>query len=317
MTFDHVIVTRFSVRFGDYPPPHDEWLRYRWAFFSDALAPAVAAQTVSDFRWLVYFDIDTPDWLREEIEEIREGLFTPVFVPSWSDRVARHTVADIATAPYLITTRIDSDDAIATRFVADIQSRFDRQESMYINLLCGLQVERTGEIYRYDEPSNPFLSYVERREDAVLPRTVFYDLRHGQSRGHADMLSVVGPPRWMQIIHGVNLANSVRGLRVRPETYEADFQFDLPFDRTIGSGRYYRQRLRSAVDLLRLWLLYPMYAREFFATRRLRRAGTQVLPQWDSVPTRTPRPSWLRRFGRPVRRALRSADAAVRLRRNR
>ena len=283
--FDHVILTRFSVRFpGSAPVVDDDWLFYRWAFFCDALAASVARQTVRRFEWLVFFDVETPTWLREEIDALSPGLFTPVFVSSWSPLIAQHAVAEVSSSPYLITTRIDSDDAIARQFVADVQSHFAHQESLYINLLCGVQVERTGEVYRYDEPSNPFISYVEKRAPHGLPRTVFYSVSHGSSRMFADILNVVGPPRWMQIIHGSNIANCVRGLRARPETFEGDFDLHLPFDRRVSTKRYLRERTRSVVDLLKLWALYPHFLREFAATRRLVWAGTRVLPRRAGPP---------------------------------
>lgn len=315
--FDHVILTRFSVRFEGFPPIEDDWLAYRWAFFRDALAASVARQTVRDFQWLVFFDIDTPAWLRAEIEVVGEGLFTPRYVATWSSRVAQAAVAEVSDTPFLITTRIDSDDAIAIQFVADVQSRFDHQESMYVNLLCGVQVERTGEVYRYDEPCGPFISYIERRVASIPPRTVFQSLSHGQSQLFADVLNVVGPPRWMQIIHGSNLANGVRGLRARPEPFEADFDIDLPFNRSVSDARYRHERLRSILDLARFWALHPAYAREYRVARRLRRAGTQVLTRLDAPVAPVEYPIWIRRVGSPIRQAMRGAETRWRRRRNR
>lgn len=277
--FDHVILTRFSVRFPGSLPIDEDWLAYRWAFFRDALASSLSRQTVRTFQWLVFFDIDSPTWLREEVDELSSDLFTPVYVSSWSPGIAQSAVAGVSTAPYLITTRIDSDDAVARQFIADVQEHFDEQESLYINLLCGVQVERTGEVYRYNEPSNPFISYVERRLQTDLPRTVFQNLSHGRSRAFGDLLNVVGPPRWMQIIHGSNIANGVRGLRIRPETFEADFDMDLPFDRTVSGRRYLQERTRSLFDLLAFWFRRPSYAREFLVAQGLRRAGSQTLPR--------------------------------------
>jgi hypothetical protein len=315
--FDHVILTRFSVRFPGSPPVvDDDWLFYRWAFFCDALAASVARQTVRLFEWLVFFDVETPTWLREAIDALSPGLFTPVFVSSWSPLIAQQAVAEVSSSPYLITTRIDSDDAIARQFVADVQSHFAHQESLYINLLCGVQVERTGEVYRYDEPSNPFISYVEKRAPSELPRTVFFTLRHSDCRWYADLLNVVGPPRWMQIIHGSNIANCVRGPRARPETFEADFDLDLPFDREVSAGRYRRERARSIVDLLSLWALHPHYAREWAVARILRLSGTQVRRRQGeprppgTIGGRVPRPVVA------VVESLRAREASRRTRRN-
>lgn len=197
--------------------------------------------------------------------------------------------------------------------MADVHDVFDQQDALYVNFLCGVQIERTGELYRYDEPSGPFISFIERR--IGQPKTVFQSFRHAHSQRYADLLNIVGPPRWMQILHGSNLANSVRGLRARPEPYEADFPIDLPFERHVTTSQYLRQRTRSAFDLARLWLLHPYFAREFVRARRLRRAGTMILPQSSSVGEQARYPEWVMRTGRPVVRAVRALDTAWRRRR--
>lgn len=314
--FDHVILTRFSVRFDGWPAPTDEWLRYRWAFFCDALASSLSNQTVRDFQWLVFFDTDTPAWLREEISVVSPGLFEPQFVSTWAGGVAREAVAEVSDAPYLITTRIDSDDAVAVQFVADVQACFDRQQALFVNFLCGIQIDRTGAVYRYDEPSNPFISYIEERVPGELPGTVFLTLAHAETCHLAATLNLVRPPRWVQIIHGTNIANGVRGLRVRPEPYEADFQFDLQFDRTVDAFRYRRERALSAFGRLRFWALYPQFIAEYRVTRRLAAQGSQILPQIPTELDRHVLPARLRETLKPAVRKLRKAEAKLRAARN-
>lgn len=315
--FDHVVLTRFSVRFDGWSAPTDEWLRYRWAFFCDALVSSLSNQTVHDFQWLVFFDTDTPSWLREQIDAVSPGLFEPRFVPSWAGGVAREAVAAVTSAPYLITTRIDSDDAVAVDFIADIQACFEHQQALFVNFLCGIQIDRTGAVYRYNEPSNPFISYIEERVEGQLPGTVFLTLSHAGTRHLAETLNIVGPPRWVQIIHGTNVANGVRGLRVRPQPYEADFQFELHFDRSVETARYMRERGQSMFSRLRLWALYPQFLSEYRLTRRLAAQGTQLLPQIPTKPDRHILPPRLREALKPVVRWLRQAEAKLQSSRNR
>ena len=96
-------------------PAGEEWLRYRLAFFYDAALPSVAAQSGADFAWLVLFDDRCPDSFRTDVEDLAaDGLFSPL----WSHEPFRRDtfagpVLRRAHAPHLITTRMDSDDALA------------------------------------------------------------------------------------------------------------------------------------------------------------------------------------------------------------
>lgn len=235
--FDHVILTRYSVAFTLHQPPADEdWLAYRWGLFRDACAASLARQSVRAFTWLVFFDARAPQWLRDEVAELAPGLFTPVWLDEpWSLTGIQREVAAVTSAPYLITTRLDSDDGLAVRFVEDVQSRFAQQDGLYVNFLRGVQVERGGQMFRYDEPSNPFISYIEKRVDGVPPRTVFQDFGHGRSGLHAPLLNIIGPPRWLQIVHGGNVLNEIRGLRERPGPANREFDVELPYRTSVGS----------------------------------------------------------------------------------
>lgn len=282
--FDHVLLTRFSVRFTeDQPPAEEGWLAYRWGFFPDALASSLRNQTNRDFRWLVFFDAASPDWLREEVAESCPDLFDPVWLSDpWSLPVVQASVAAVADQPYLITTRLDSDDAVATKFVADLQSHCDHQESLYVNFLNGVQVERNGAIYRFDYPLNPFISYIERRSPDTAPRTVFQDFRHGYCQNLAPVLNVVGPPRWMQVVHGSNLANDIYGLRARPASVRGEFNLDLPYRDEVPGTTLAAETAVSAARMLRTWSREPFRIRQFATGKWLRMRGTRVLPQRTS-----------------------------------
>lgn len=280
-SFDHVILTRFSVRFvADQLPPTNEWLQFRWAFFRDACASSLANQTSDRFTWLVFFDESSPQWLREEVAEQARGLFRPVWLDeTWSLAAVQRAVESLATAEYLITTRLDSDDAVARDFVADIQSAFDEQGALYVNFLNGVQVSRTGEVFRYRAPSNAFISFIERREPGQSPRTVFQHPQHGRSREHAPLLNLVGPPRWMQVVHDANLMNSVRGTRLRPEVVNGEFELDLPYTREVGRSQLLREYARSLGRLWGTWLRQPWLFRQYASAAMLQTRGTRLLNQ--------------------------------------
>lgn len=278
--YDHVLLTRFSVRFGRHEPPGDNWLLYRWMFFRDALVSSISRGSARPHEWLVFFDESAPEWLRAEIDALAPGLFTPVYLAEpWGVVPVRRAVESVTSAPFLITTRVDSDDAVAVRFIEDIQAQFARQASLYVCFLSGVQIERGGQLFHYDEPSGPFLTYIEQRRPHTSPRTVFQSLGHGDSRDYGPLLTIVGPPRWMQVIHGGNLANGIRGLRIAPTVVEAEFDLDLEYTHDVPAPRLHRERAVSVLRLALRWARQPYLIGEFFATRRLRAAGTSLQPR--------------------------------------
>ena len=132
MAFDHLVLTRFSaVRRGQVEPMPPEWLTYRLGFFYDACHPSLTRQVGrAPFRWLVFLDDRCPDAFREQVEELAHGAFEPVWghedfhgvaLPQAIERYAA------ASGPsHLITSRVDSDDAVARDFVAAVQAQFER-----------------------------------------------------------------------------------------------------------------------------------------------------------------------------------------------
>lgn len=245
-SFEHFVITRFSAVFASDAPPADQaWLDYRLGFFWQAGCAAMARQRGDvRFRWLVFFDDRVDPDFRSTIEDLSEGLFEPVFTHEvWGASLVQRAIAERSSAPYLITTRLDSDDALGMRFIAEVQSHFEEQESMFINLNRGLQVDRTGSIYRFDAPSNAFISLIERRQEGVLPRTVYVDHFHTAARRHAPVKEVITGPMWIQIVHGGNLANHVRGTRVHPYHANRAIDMDLPYRTRIGMLAYAREKL--------------------------------------------------------------------------
>ena len=166
-SFDHVLLTRFSaVLHPDAPPADEDWLFYRLGFFVDACLPSVLSQRgAQSFEWLVIFDDRCSDDFRAQVEELADGAFTPIWThePFTRDAFAQH-VADRCHSPFVITTRIDSDDAMAVDLMASVQAQFDGQERLFVNFPRGIQIDRSGAVHRATILSSPFLSLIEARE---------------------------------------------------------------------------------------------------------------------------------------------------------
>jgi hypothetical protein len=256
--FDHVLLTRFSaVMAPEAEPAGEEWLRYRLAFFDQVTYASVVSQTTRDFQWLVLFDDRCSAEFRADIEYLAEDVFTPV----WTHETFRRDsfaepVAAVTHAPYLITTRIDSDDAMAVDFMETVQAQFAHQERLFVNLTRGIQVDRSGAVYLSDQLSNPFISLVERREPGRLPDTV-YVAKHARARAKGPIREVRAPAMWMQVVHDLNVSNIVNGPRIAPGVVAERFRVDLTYDEDFRGTGLARARARQVGRLVRLWAAHP------------------------------------------------------------
>lgn len=226
--FEHFILTRFSVRFTvDQPSPDRAWLEYRLGLFRE-LAYASIVQQVGDprFRWLVFFDGQREKWFEDQISEMAEGVFEPVWIDTTFFRAVASEVGKRASAPYVITTRFDSDDAIARNYIQSIQQEFDEQEMLFVNFQRGLQFERSGELYTFLHPSNAFVSLIEKRSPNKPISTAFVTA-HGAINSFADVREVKAPPMWLCVVHGSNLLNAISSASIRTDPAELARYFDV------------------------------------------------------------------------------------------
>ena len=108
--------------------------RTGWNCFCDIAIPSVTRQESVEFRWLVFCNALSPVWFKREIAQLND-VCIPVFVEGLAtDSVLRQKVmeAGVIRTPYLITTRIDNDDAISRRHLWHVQRAFRRQERQFI-----------------------------------------------------------------------------------------------------------------------------------------------------------------------------------------
>ena len=213
----HLILTRFNVRSGGREQPIRErrdWLAQRFELFDTFCFPSVAAQTRKDFRWIVFFDAHTPEPFRSRIEQYRQlPQFTPLFVDGWEKRIVFPTLRAMARPgdQEILTTRLDNDDGLHSRYVERLREEVERRGRGFYNFSTGL-VYCGGRVYQHADPSNAFMSALE---PVTACRTVW-------RKPHTDICEtqvvhqVEMPHAWLQVIHGTNVSNRVRGVRVSP-----------------------------------------------------------------------------------------------------
>ncbi len=169
----------------------DKWMQDRLELFDKYCVPSVMSQSNKNFTWLVVFDPKTPSKFRERIERYRDdGVLVPLYAKSrcrdearvvasvFSGKLLRflHFEAALPAAQdyvtrrldkwteYIITTRLDNDDAIHSDFVRRVQDLVPTEKPTRPGPLIKL-------IHRWtlDRPPKP-ASFVDRQIYKVVQR---------------------------------------------------------------------------------------------------------------------------------------------------
>lgn len=86
---------------------------------------------------------------------------------------------------------------------------------------------------------------------------------------------------WLEIIHGLNVVNDVRGPRVAPDELNARFSLTLDYRRAVPRRTLHRERLTSLGKVASSWRRIPILAIECGQGVRHRLTGTAMLPHED------------------------------------
>jgi hypothetical protein len=252
---DHVILTRFNL-----PSAGAEsvvrakhgWLTERIELFENYCLPSVLAQTERRFRWLIYFDPESPAWLKERIAS-HAGHYVPVFRMQVGREELMADISDLfaAKGDELLTSNLDNDDGLAVDFVERLQSQPRPATSTAYYLSNGLIKSPDGLFHHHDR-HNAFASVRSRWQS---PITCWADW-HNRLANHMPVVEVEGAPGWLQVVHGGNVSNRTRGRLVSPKPYGELFGTSLddvaePGGRTLLRDRFVGHPLRMARDRAR------------------------------------------------------------------
>ena len=87
--FQHYILTRFNLRANSWTTTKnnekvltEEWLKDRFDLFENFCYNSVKNQRNQNFKWLVFFDINTPDTYKQKVEKYNRDFenFHPIFI---------------------------------------------------------------------------------------------------------------------------------------------------------------------------------------------------------------------------------------------
>ena len=224
----HYILTRFNVA----SPGREQairlrpgWLAGRFELFEKYCLPSVASQTIKEFEWIIFFDNTTSDHFREKIITLQKVFPFRAEFTHLSDmrEIAPQAVRKNHSANWLLTSRLDSDDILAVDHVARLRAIIGPVRSQVINFLEGtiLSVNRKGpRLYRIEDHSNPFASLLEPLRPEA--KTIWGE-KHVDISKMTPVRQIAGRPAWMQIVHGGNVSNRIKGERVAIADYRDAF----------------------------------------------------------------------------------------------
>lgn len=249
--FCHLILTQFNVKIDSESEIRvgPEWLSYRFDLFERFCYPSIRGQTNQHFKWLVFFDLHTPNIFREKVESYaRWNNFVPCYVDSFSN-LENHDIIRENISPdskYIITTRIDNDDAVSTDFVDKIQKNFYNQRLEFINFTNGYLLDcNKHKLYKKRIFSNMFISLIESVENFKTvfcavpchtgPQMFASDspwLSHINLHLVGKIREIEAEPLWLIVVHGRNLDNKIwlSALRVPIQLLDNRFKINYAYD---------------------------------------------------------------------------------------
>lgn len=221
---DHVLLTRFNLPSAGAESivrATDGWLRLRMDLFERYCLPSVGQQSVQSFKWIIYFDPLSPDWLVQRIIQLQNSApFTPIYRTSVSHAQLMADLRGVTGATHtdLITTNLDNDDGLARDFMERLQNAIVGPDRVALYFVRGL-IRCGSRLYLQTDRTNAFVSVREHWDTA---RTCWADW-HNLLPKSMNTCELSGGAAWLQMVHGTNVSNRIRGQRVAPLPYLETF----------------------------------------------------------------------------------------------
>lgn len=213
----HFVLTRFNVPFVDRwqeVSRQPGWMTERLDLFERFCLPSMMGQSHRDFQWLIYLDDQTSNANKERMINLTADAANIELI--WTSAEKMDHLADIrnrlkAETRFVLSTRLDNDDAVHQNFVSDLVAgaRNHDNHPVVFNFPVGLSCRGKRLYSAYDE-SNAFTSLLSSSDDLVT----IWTTRHRELSRIAPVVQLGIQPRWLQVIHGRNLSNRIKGPRV-------------------------------------------------------------------------------------------------------
>ncbi|MCL1868387.1 MAG: putative rhamnosyl transferase [Paludibacter sp.] len=224
--FKHYVITRFNlVDWAGYEVSYDylnsdEYLTERFRLFELFCLPSVSSQTNGNFTWFVLFNEQLPKKWKRKMQEYQNDFpnleiryMTAIPEGRWQNTLNQFITNELklleSRPQYLITTRIDNDDAIHFSFVDSIQKYFlEHQEEAIISYAKGLQyVPKYNILKIITNPKGHFGTLIEKNSSNV--KTILYFPHNLPPVFPKFVCLQYKKSMWLEVIHQSNVCNTI------------------------------------------------------------------------------------------------------------
>lgn len=212
--YSHLLITIFNLE-TTRGKADLAWLNNRFQLFDNYCYPSVYSQTNQNFKWLVFFSDETPEVFREKIEEYSKWeTFIPIytdcaFFNKYPKKLKKYIINNINEGTeYLITTRLDNDDAIHKEFIQRVQDNFIEENFLFLNFFQGYQLIK-NKLYKFKQNPSHFISLIERYDPNSF-KTVYCG-SHSQLEKVGKIKNIKTKRLYLENIHGNNFINNYGG----------------------------------------------------------------------------------------------------------
>lgn len=201
--------------------PGNDWFLHRLDLFNKYCYPSIVGQTNQNFKWMIIFDEKhTNKKLLRKYDRI-----IPIFINDenynkfrmyqcFSNEIKKRL--DPKTK-WLITTRLDCDDALCRDYVQVIMNNFtpeDRLLNPVNGVIYNIFTKEMSQLDYKNNP-NPYISTIEKITDGEL-KTCFKTFHPSIKKCFRKYTHINhSKPFWLQIVHDRNLRNKIRGTVVK------------------------------------------------------------------------------------------------------
>lgn len=212
--FSHFLITRFNIGFKSRYPEESvrrEWMESRIAIFEKTTLPSICAQTEKNFTWLILFDPSTCKEHPDFIQKLQALDFCePVFHESKTFASQSLIKTEISkrldpSVRHVLTTRLDSDDAVHQDYIKDFQAHFEPGKNYIVNFTDGFAYSQ-NHLSEYKRNMVLFATFYECLDSAEL-KTV-YCVSHAALKKVAPVKYVHGKPMYIYYYHANNISNN-------------------------------------------------------------------------------------------------------------
>jgi hypothetical protein len=251
--FEYYILTAFNVNMGfdkTNKRNNPDYLEQRFEIFESVTIPSIKSQLDQDFKWLVFFDSNTPENFKQRVKEVLHFKnCLSIYIDGIPDALSFLQTIIAPETRYLVTTNLDNDDALHkdfTKLVKAIIKKVNYSQPYFINFPFGYMLRSDSMLMR-EFLSSPFHTVIEPVNTQALtclcvPHHKLYSL----SSSDVFVYQAVTAPVWLQLVHETNVQNR---LDINAVQVSVDNKLDNFGISSIPS--YYEQASKLRVSKLR------------------------------------------------------------------